>query len=80
MATRWGLESPLVAETSPRRFRDVSWRLVGSPGSRGKFKLISLGSRGDVSLVRAQAIVLVSRVARVAATDQSRQSRRRLRQ
>ena len=95
-----------------RCLRDVSWRLAGSPGSRGKFKhvqffgrlfpvssrsrrrlrdvtaqamfwspesprLISLGSRGDVSLVRAQAIFLVSRVARVAATDQSR---RRLRQ
>ena len=87
MATRWRLESPLVAETSPRRLLETSrvsgesreiqtcsifWRLFQSPAGLGDVsatyraramfwspespRLISLGSRGDASLVRAQAI------------------------
>ena len=51
---RWRLESPLVAV---RHLRDVSWRLAGSPGSRGKFKHVrflidfspSPAGLGDVS-------------------------------
>ena len=79
LETRWRLGGDSSLRWLWRRLHDISWRLAGSAGSRGRFKYVrffkdffSLQQVSEMSPRRESASH--SLVSRVAATDQSRQS------